>query len=290
MKLALFSHCVIDTIVIDGVYSEQVGGPACYGSLTAKNFKFDIDLFTKFGPDFTFKNNLIENKINLKNSVSEKPTTRFEIQINGSERSLFLKNMCEPIEYTKSDADGVLISPIFNEISPNTLEKIKKDCNFIFIDPQGFLRRVDTSKRIYLEKTDINLAKVSAIKVGVDEATNIVGDSNVEALKNLQKKGVEFVIRTNKQDIDMLVKEKLYSLRLPNREIYDTTGIGDIFCSTFCSTMLKENDVLWAFCFACGSAQAALDSKEIGLNKIPKRGTVETNAAYFYNTVKFKQV
>ena len=30
--------------------------------------------------------------------------------------------------------------------------------------------------------------------------------------------------------------------------------------------------------------------KEIGLKKVPQKGAVETNAAYFYNQVKFKQV
>jgi sugar/nucleoside kinase (ribokinase family) len=88
----------------------------------------------------------------------------------------------------------------------------------------------------------------------------------------------------------MLVKDKLYSITLPNLELYDTTGIGDIFCSTFCCTMLKEKDFFWALCFAGGAAQAAIESKEIGLEKIPAKGAIETNASYFYNQIKFKQV
>ncbi|KAF6242664.1 ribokinase, partial [Nitrosopumilus sp. b1] len=52
----------------------------------------------------------------------------------------------------------------------------------------------------------------------------------------------------------------------------------------------KEKDFLWAFCFAGGSAQAALDTKEIGLLKVPERGAIETNASYFYNTIKFRQI
>jgi sugar/nucleoside kinase (ribokinase family) len=109
-------------------------------------------------------------------------------------------------------------------------------------------------------------------------------------MKNLQKRGVEHVIVTNKREITMLVKDKLYSITLPNLELYDTTGIGDIFCSTFCCTMLKEKDFFWALCFAGGAAQAAIESKEIGLEKIPAKGAIETNASYFYNQIKFKQV
>ena len=203
---------------------------------------------------------------------------------------MFLENICEPIEYEKKGFDGFIISPVFNEISLEVFERIKKDSNFVLVDPQGFLRRVDTDRKIYLEKTELNLSGVSAIKVGLDEATCIAGNSDIESLKTLQKQGVEYILRTDKQNISLLVKDKLYSLTLPNKEIYDTTGIGDIFCSTFCCTMLKEKDFLWAFCFAGGAAQEALDTKEIGLAKIPKKGAVETNASYFYNMVKFRQV
>jgi sugar/nucleoside kinase (ribokinase family) len=63
-----------------------------------------------------------------------------------------------------------------------------------------------------------------------------------------------------------------YSITLPNKKIYDTTGVGDIFCSAFCCTMLKEKDFVWALCFAGGAAQAALESKDVGLLKIPKKG------------------
>lgn len=86
----------------------------------------------------------------------------------------------------------------------------------------------------------------------------------------LQKKGVKHVLFTNKTEVSLLVKDKIYSITLPNKEIHDTTGIGDIFCATFCCTMLKEKDFLWALCFAGGSAQAALDSKQVGLLKIPQ--------------------
>jgi sugar/nucleoside kinase (ribokinase family) len=77
---------------------------------------------------------------------------------------------------------------------------------------------------------------------------------------------------------------------LPNKQIYDTTGVGDIFCSAFCCTMLKEKDFLWALCFAGGAAQAALESRNVGLQKIPRKGTIQTNACYFYNLVKFRDL
>jgi len=290
MKIALFSHCAIDTISIGDSKYEQIGGAACYGGITAKRFKFDVSLVTKFGSDFPYKQYLIDNKLNFENALSEKNTTRFSIIIEGSDRTLKLENQCEPIDYNKINADGFLVSPIFHEVSSDTLSKIKKDANFLFLDPQGFLRRTDSQKNIILEDTDIDLSQVNAIKVNPEESLHITGLSTEESLKILQKRGVEHAILTNKTEVSMLVKDQIYSITLPNKKIYDTTGVGDIFCAAFTCTMLKEKDPLWALCFAGGAAQAALESRDVGLLKIPKKGAVENNASYFYNLMKFRAV
>ena len=289
MRLAIFSHCAIDTIQIGNISNEQVGGPACYCSLTAKNLKFDTTLCTKFGNDFP-KDVLLSKNIDFENSLSEQSTTRFKITINGSERILFLQNACESIEYSQIDVDGVIISPVYHEISNDVYKKITNNSDFIILDPQGFLRQIDSEKKIFLEKTEIDLSKISAIKVNNDELFSLTNENGIEAMKKLQKRGVENVIFTNNREISILVKDKLYSITLPNLKLFDTTGIGDIFCSTFCCTMLKEKDFFWALCFAGGAAQAAIESKKFGLDKIPVKGATETNAAYFYNQVKFKQV
>ena len=289
MKLAIFSHCAIDSIHLDDQTYEQIGGAACYCGLTAREFKFDVDLFTKFGPDFP-KQYLIQNKINFTNSESEKNTTKFNISITGSDRVLSLTNECDPIDYSGISADGHLVSPIYHEITDETFRKIKDDSNFLFVDPQGFLRRKDSQNNIFLGNTDLDLSNVDAIKVNPEESQQIVNGTCDEMMLALQKKGVQYVLLTNKENVSLLVKDKVYSIILPNKEIHDTTGIGDIFCTAFTCTMLKEKDFLWALCFAGGAAQAALDSKNLGLQKIPSKGTIQTNASYFYNLVKFRDL
>ena len=289
MKLAVFAHCAIDTISIGEKNYEQIGGSACYCGLTARELKFDVDLYTKFGNDFP-KQYLSDKKINLINAESAKNTTKFAISITGADRTLKLKNQCDPIEYSNTKADGHLVSPIYHEITNETLKQIKNDSNFLFVDPQGFLREKDSENNVFLEKNDIDLSGVSAIKVNPEESQQLVSGTHDEMMVALQKKGVEYVLLTNKTEVSLLVKDKVYSITLPNKEIHDTTGIGDIFCAAFCCTMLKEKDYLWALCFAGGAAQAALDSKDVGLQKIPRKGSIQNNASYFYNLVKFRDL
>jgi len=290
MKLDIFSHCTIDTIQINDSRYVVPGGPACYCSLTARILKFDVRLHTKFGSDFPLVDYLVEHKIAFEDAQSTKPTTQFILNLANSERTLFLQNKCDPINNITLDSDSVIISPLFDEISIELFEKIKKNANFVLLDPQGFLRRKNSENKIYLEQADLNLSNISAIKVNQDELKYLTGASNVDGIKILQKKGIDSVILTDKQNISLLSKNRIYSITLPNLELNDTTGIGDIFCAAFCCTMLREKDILWALSFGGGAAQAALEGKQIGLEKIPSKGAIESNAYYFYNTVKFKEI
>lgn len=291
MKIAIFSHCTIDEISQNGTVTTTAGGPACYCGLTAKNMKFEIDLHTKVGADFSFKSSLEKKGIFLsQSSISEKPTTRFLLDISGTERELYLKTRCDPIESIKSDADGAIVSPVFDEVSEDTLDEIKENFDFTLLDPQGYLRRVASDNKIFFEKTMMDLSKITALKADPDEAFYLTGLREKEAMVALQKKGVKHVLYTNKQDITMLVKDRMYHLKIPNMKIGDTTGVGDIFCASFTCSYLKEKDPIWAICFAVGAAQAALETRATGLDKVPVGGDTERNAAYLYNLMQFSSV
>ena len=290
MKIDVISHCTIDTIEINNSKYVVPGGPGCYCSLTARALKFDVKLHTKFGSDFTLADYLTEQNIVFENSFSTELTTQFVLQLVNSERTLFLKNKCEAINNVNLDTDSVIISPLFDEISFDLFEKITNDTKFVLLDPQGFLRRINSENRIYLKHVDLNLSDVSAIKVNSDELKALTNAEHLDGIKILQKKGIDNVILTDKQNISLLSGNRIYSITLPDITLNDTTGIGDIFSATFCCTMLKEKDILWALSFAGGAAQAALESGQIGLEKIPSKGEIESNAYYFYNTIKFKEI
>lgn len=287
MKLAVFGHCAIDRITIGQESHEQIGGSACYCGVMARNLGFDVHLVTKFGSDFP-KQYLDENNMTYEGSESPVSTTRFKITISGAERVLHLEHVCEPIRYRRVDADCHIVSPICGEVAHDVLAEIRRDSNFLLVDPQGFLRTRNEHNSVTLCNTAMDLDGVGAIKVSADEAFHLTGLSGDEAMLNLQKRGVQNVLLTDKTEISLLNKDKIYSITLPNKRIHDTTGVGDMFCAAFCCTMIREKDFLWALCFAGGAAQAALDFKGVGLQKVPRKGAVQTNASYFYNMINFR--
>jgi len=290
MKVGIFSHCTMDTIVYENEQYEAPGGPASYCSISARKQKHDVNLYTKFGSNYPLEEFFNENKIITHNALSSKDTTKFRIELNDSDRKLFVENMCDKIDFIDNDDDGTIISPVFDEISLETYSQIKNSDNFTFLDPQGFLREKNSNNEVSLKKTTLDLTNINAIKMNPDELFALTGLTGHDGIKQLQKLGIEYVIYTNKKEISLLVKDKLYTIFLPKMTLTDTTGIGDIFCSTFTCTMLKEKDFLWALSFAGGAAQSALESKAFGLEKVPEKNALESNGSYFYNIVEFKQI
>ena len=303
MKLAIFGHCTIDTITVKGTQYEQAGGSAPYCGITARKFGFDVDLVTKFGSDFP-KRYLDDNKIrcidNAESNTSN--TTKFDISVKGVDRTLHLVHKCDPLDHyndANKDADGHIISPICGEMPTDIIPRIVSDSNFVLVDPQGFIRYQMPDNTVTLKNTSLDLSGVGAIKVNPEEAACLVGTTTTtttgtasldEAMCTLHKKGAKYVLMINNTEISLLAEDRIYSITLPNKRLHDTTGVGDIFCSAFCCTLLKEKDFLWALCFAGGAAQAALNSMNIGLDKIPRKGAIQTNASYFYNMIKFRSI
>ena len=290
MKVGIFSHCTMDTIVYKNEQYEAPGGPASYCSFTARKQKHDVNLYTKFGRNYPLDDFFKENKIMVHDALSSKNTTKFRIELDNSDRKLFVENMCEEINFIENDDDGTIISPVFNEIAIDAYSKIKNSGNFVFLDPQGFLRVKNNHNEISLKNSSLDLKNINAIKMNPDELHALTGLTGNDGLKQLQKLGIEYVLYTNKREISLLVKDKLYTIFLPKITLADTTGIGDIFCSTFVCTMLKEKDFLWALSFAGGAAQSALESKAFGLEKVPEKNSLESNGSYFYNILEFKQI
>jgi len=290
MKVGIFSHCTIDTIVYENEQYDAPGGPASYCSITARKQKHEVNLYTKFDSNYPLVDYFKDNEISIINSLSKNNTTRFRLELDGADRKLFVENICDKISFIENNDDGTIISPVFDEISLDTFSQIKDSGNFVFLDPQGFLREKNQNNEISLKRSKLDLTNVNAIKTNPDELHALTGLSGTDGIKQLQKLGIQYVLYTNKQEISLLVEDKLYSISLPKMILTDTTGIGDIFSATFVCTMLKEKDFLWALSFAGGAAQAALESKAFGLEKIPEKNPVETNGSYFYNMVEFKQI
>lgn len=301
MKVAILSNLVVDEIVSRDMKSSQsLGGPAAYCGITASKFGFDTTLFTHFGKDLDSKYlEYLKNQgicFNVTNSL-DLPTTRFILRNFEKDRELILESKCSALdieEIKSAKSDCWIISPVFDEVSLDILQYLasaREKNQFILLDPQGYTRSVDSAGRISIRSNiDIPIDNVNAIKLNSKEISCFTnGLQGIDGMKKIHTKyKIDYVLYTEDQIIHLLERDRRYWLKLPKIDTPDSTGLGDIIASSFACTIVKEKDSVWAFCFAAGALTAALQTKEVGIKKIPSRTAIEENASYYYNIMNFE--
>jgi len=301
MKVAILSNLVVDEIVSRDMKSSQsLGGPAAYCGITASKFGFDTTLFTHFGKDLDTKYLEYLKKqgisFNVTNSLDQ-PTTRFILRNFENDRELILESKCSALdieEIKSAKSDCWIISPVFDEVSLDIIQYLasaREKNQFIMLDPQGYTRSVDSAGRISIRSNiDIPINNVNGIKLDSQEISCFTnGLQGIDGMKKIHSKyKIDYVLYTEDQIIHLLERERRYWLKLPKIDTSDSTGLGDIIVSSFACTIVKEKDSVWAFCFAAGALTAALQTKEVGIKKIPSRSAIEENASYYYNIMNYE--
>jgi sugar/nucleoside kinase (ribokinase family) len=301
MRASILSNLVIDEIVSRNNISRQsLGGPAAYCGLTARKFGFDTTLFTHFGKDLDSKylEYLKKHGIIFNSSEhSELPTTRFVLRNFENDRELTLNSICSAIdieEIKNVKSDCWIISPVFEEVSVELLRYLAttSEKEFVMLDPQGYTRAVDSVRKISLRnKIHVPLNDLNGIKLDSHEISCLTnGLSGKDGLRKIRKYGIDYVIYTQDQNIHLLQDDRLYWLNTPKIDSPDSTGLGDIITASFACTILKEKDPIWALCFAAGALSSALQTREIGIEKIPSKSAIEENATYYYNVMNYDTI
>jgi sugar/nucleoside kinase (ribokinase family) len=302
LRIAIASHIVLDNIrSIDGTMTESIGGPPCYCGITSRRFDFDVSLATKVGKDLPrhLHNMLQNNSITLgEGQLVDAPTTKFQIIAHGSSRQLLLIDRCNPLtieDIQDMKVDCWLASPVIDELPQDVLTAIKQNRgkkNFVMLDPQGYLRLVDCEGYVTLKKSlELDLSGINAIKVDNEEMSALAGGlQGLAGMEALQSRGIEFVVYTEYRTFHLLHKKTHYWLSVKDIDTMDSTGVGDILCASFSCAYLKEKDPIWAICFGAGAVKAALETRQVGLTKIPSISNIEENASYFYNGIGFQRL
>ncbi len=112
----------IDTIELPVRTITSIGGPPTYAGLLCSRFGLDVTCLTKIGTDFPREQLvwLSRNGLQLRavDRSTTKKTTRFRLDIRGSERTLYLVERCEDItleQVPEGRFNAALVSPLAHE-------------------------------------------------------------------------------------------------------------------------------------------------------------------------------
>ena len=294
MRVLVGGFITIDTIQLPMRQITSVGGSPSYAGLICARFGHEVSVLTKVGNDFPDEQAvwLARNGIALRMSDRSvtKPTTRFRISNSTGDRALALVAKCEDISVDQIPPDtrfgASLVSPLAGEISPALLTEIAARSDFMFLDPQGFVRSFGKDGRVTAAplKDRSILSKVDAIKMDRVEAEMLTGKSDPrEALEKLSSIGVRKAIVTRGADSCFVLDgQRIYEVDVPRVPVIDSTGAGDILSGATVSWYLKTRDFLRSACF--GIAASSLSLHMIALAKVDLPMSVDESAVRLFSS------
>lgn len=284
MKVRLIGHITYDAISLKDDKQEEyvsVGGPPVYSGLLLSKFGINPCVTTRFGPDFDDSKVLWLSRNGFqidRNAHSKNNTTKFRIQIDtkSKNRTMYLVSKCDDIIADEYEGDVCLLQPVMNELDAEEIEKARKRCSFLFLDPQGFLR-ISLNGMIQLSangKLLRYLKYVDAIKVDVEEGRIITGsDDFVKIGKRLLRLGVrEAIVTLGASATYLFTKDTVYSVAIPAVKFYDGIGAGDMLGASYAYSRQSMNHAE-SLAFAVSAAVSRLDRK--ALDKVPSRKEIE---------------
>lgn len=293
INIGIIGHISIDIINHNNNSINSIGGAPCYSGLVSQQLGAKINIITKIGkdfPDIYFKW-LNQNKLNYSNNdiIKNKKTTKFQINISKQNKQLKLLNKCENIKLNQfqfNKLNGILISPIVNEIPKNLNMKINSIPEITMLDPQGYIRKFNNDGLCQQKNIKINqLPKTNIIKISEQESHSISKKNNFIFILKLLKKKYQIVLGTFENNhVYLLNKNKIFHIKTPNNnKLKDTVGLGDIFNGVFLTMFLKGEDILWSISMAIAIASSR---KEYGINKINKIDDCKELTSNIYDKIK----
>lgn len=287
VDMVVGGHVTVDVnIITDGVVENVLGGTPTYTGFALTSLGEEVGVISKLGQDFPEHFPPLFSKFGLNTEgmlVTSGKTTKFENKYSeNGEREQTCEEVADPIRpedipQAYLDAEGFYISPVMDEIPPETLEKISEEGKGITIfDPQGVFRKLEDSGKISLEKPDNlenYLKNVEIVKVGKDEL-KVFDKSSEKVLEDLVEKGPEIAILTlGEEGCKVLSDGEITKIESLAVEAEDLTGAGDVFGAAFLSNYLKTKDPIDAAKFA--NAAAGLKIKYKGPTGFPSEEEIK---------------
>jgi sugar/nucleoside kinase (ribokinase family) len=276
--------CVVGSFSLDSIIVptrsspfHNLGGATTFTSFAVKTLNGAASVISRVGGDFpeSYLWWLNEEAIDV-SAVKRCPTettTHFELAYNKDFTERTLKLTCKGTPINPDDipyglhAKAIHIAPIAGEISLETVEHLKRCCDILSLDPQGFLRCFDENGNVNqsLQADNHLLSLINIYKSSQDEIFAFTGKSELKAaIRAVHDFGVETVIVTNGGKGAVLsVEGAQYSIpACQSKVLVDPTGAGDVFIGGFLTEYLRQKESLW--CAAVGSAAASMVVEGIG--------------------------
>jgi sugar/nucleoside kinase (ribokinase family) len=295
-NVAICGNLTIDEIVQQDRVTISPGGSALFASGAAVSLGAKASILGNIGEDYppSVVTRLRTLRVNTRLlHRTEGPSTRFRItRFNGS-RKLQLLAPGEPVTFPRSQMffQGVHLGPVFNEVSRSIVKTVRRRCDFLSADLQGFIRTASSTGTVRSTSRRLGhlLRQCNMVQASIEEAqSQIATMGTMKILDHFRAYKIPYLVVTMGGRGSWLSADDHGVFFVPafrDQNTRDSTGAGDIFAGSWLTTYLATNDPVWAS--AVGSAFASMASRSSGLAKFRvDRNELFRRAGYVYDHVK----
>jgi 1D-myo-inositol 3-kinase len=238
-EVVVAGHYCHDVLVSEAGERRELGGSAAYASAVLRSAAADFAVVANVGDDF-----LYASRVPMPRIIAGARTTSFVDDYRGAQRIQTLHAAAPPLlpdDLVEPCTIGLAV-PIAAEITAPTLLRMRELSRLLLADAQGFVRAVDTPRRVvHTAPTPELLAalqRVDFLKVGRAEA-------DVLDLEGLRR-NCTIVLTDGARGCTILSATEALSVpAFPAREV-DPTGAGDCFLAGFAVGLLRGYSALRA--------------------------------------------
>lgn len=255
MKGLIIGNCSID----DKNGITQKGGPAIYQLPIFLALGVEVDLLTSVDDEYVKNINGFKNIFNLKTDK----TTSFKFGIN-NEKERRLKLIQKPINYIfekipnvifENNYNFVIFSGIAGELEIDFINKLNSylKSDYYILDLQSIVRKVAKNGDIKINKLENEiLQKLQEFDIikGSDMEINLSEIIEKNTGKNFKNK---ILIETTNKGVVNYLKNTMKKFNfdiVPENNIIDDTGSGDIFLACFSWMFIRTKNIEHAINFA----------------------------------------
>ena len=252
MDIVFIGHFTKDIITIKEKISNIPGGGIYFGAISAgycskknSNINPNLNVLTIGNKNDTeiIKKEMEQANVNFQ-LIEDKSTTTFIHSFendNPDKRISSVGDIARPFQWEDiQNVKGKLfyVNPLFfGEIDPKLFEKMKSNCEILFVDSQGLLRHQQDGK-IFLKAPNSlkeTLEFVDILKVDAGEAFSLTGIQNDarSACLELLKYGPKYILYTHTDGVQLHTKESFVFSPFSSWTLEGRTGRGDTVSASF---------------------------------------------------------
>lgn len=282
----IVGNFTLDEISIGNCRYSCIGGPPSYAGLFLSTYSIRLTVAACYGHGVDMVIDSLRCRgANVMSSCNGcQATSRFRL-IGSKKKSITIIDPgCRITRIPDGQYDYAIVNGVCGEIGPALMNDIRKSSRFVYLDPQGLLRKRKRGRVEMAAGPEFMeyIKYADALKVNREELELITGTVEPAKAYDMLGKNIAMILSESNR-VMQIGNGKMLEMGFKPVRVYDGVGMGDLFGAGYVLGRMISGEKMG---LAMGHAAATARPLERGLFKVPHWRDVMGRAQTLLGTVK----